>query len=111
MTERQWRQVLANSARRGPEGLFAAPRVARILTTGARAVQRTDDLAEAWARVADPEWLPLTRVVAVTGSDVTIAVADGTLRYQLAQAAGAWRRKLAALVDGVGRVRFVPAGD
>ena len=24
MTERQWRQVLANSARRGPEGLFAA---------------------------------------------------------------------------------------
>ena len=111
MTEKQLRQMIENGRRKGPRRLFTQERLASVVRQGAAACARFEDAAEAWARVAEPEWLAETRVVGVAGSLLIIAVSDPTLLYDLTQRAAGLHRQLSCCIGGVSRIKFVPAGS
>jgi hypothetical protein len=109
ITERQYEQMLRNgAARSAPRRLGDGPELASLVRHAARGVQRLDDAAAAWERVADPAWAGRTAVVSRTGDCLVISAADATLRYHLTRHAAQLRAALAALLPGVRTLRFVP---
>ncbi len=101
-------QILLRHQRSG-RGMPAP--LAAVVAKAVRAARRRQRAADAWQRVAHPDWLGQSAVEAVEGDTAIIAVAGPTLAYKLRRQSTALGHALAALVPGLRRVRFNVAGD
>lgn len=109
MTERQFERLVAARRRQSP-ALFERRGIARWLERVARQAQRRFDAEAAWERIAEPEWLDRTRVVAFAGGRLTIATFDASLSFTLRRREAALVAALRPYVPGLRSMRFAPAG-
>ncbi len=97
--------------RRQRGGRVAPAPLATVVAKAVRGLRRRQRAAEAWQRVAHPEWMAQTAVDAVEGDTAVIAVTGPTLAYELRRRSTALGHALAALVPGLRRVRFIVSGE
>jgi hypothetical protein len=97
--------------RRQRGGRVAPAPLAAVVAKAVRGLRHRKRAADAWQRVAQPEWLAQTVVDAVEGDTAIIAAAGSTLAYELRRRSTALGQALAALVPGLRRVRFIVSGE
>lgn len=96
-----------------PRQLTRPPRTPldSVLAKAARNLRQREAAAAAWQRIAQPEWLAETSVLAVeeppgAGRTVVVGASSSTVCYELRRRKTKLERQLARLVTGVHRVRF-----
>lgn len=107
MNEQQYRQILHNRRPASPSPLLAGTVTGDLLREAAANVRRRHHGAEAWERVARPEWLAATHVEAVDGNTLLVAVDNSTVYYDLTRRAEILGAALTRYAPGLARVRFV----
>jgi hypothetical protein len=115
---RQYEQLLINRRLRSPLSLADThPRaknkmspVAGLLAKAAQTLRRRLACSSAWARLARPNWLADTEVLAVTDDTLIIQVSGAALLFDLRRQRATLERQISKLVPGVHRLRFEPAG-
>lgn len=104
MTEEQYRQLLRNRRVRTANSLLSGPIGASMLRAATRAVKRRQAAERALGKVLEPTWLAVTRVEALEGGTLALAVSEPLVYEQMRRQGPGLERQLASKIPGVRRL-------
>jgi hypothetical protein len=110
MTEAQYRQMLANRARRSV-ALFAGGAADGLLRRASREAKRRSTAEEAWNSVVAVEIAEQSAVASYRDGALLIEAASAVVRERIRRQAGTMLRQLKARVPGLVSLRIAAPGE
>ncbi len=111
MTERQYRQTLANRKRRGGEVLFGGVAANSILRDAARDARQRRSAEAVWQDIAPPEFAECVRVGCVREGVVQLDVPDAAMRERVRRQLGRFLQQMRQRMPGVSALRVTDPGS
>lgn len=107
MTETQYRQLLHNRRRRGPQPLFSAAVDGRLLRQAARNLRKRKTARAELERALPSDWLEACRVEMLCDDTLVLAVRRPAVARQMQRKITSLTKTLARSIPGLKRVRIV----